>query len=101
MTDLPNTGPLAKFIWGEDRLQRRLDILEALTDHPTFRRTNLHGLARKDYWAYKVQQSKELIDIWFAKDWNRDHFLEAVRMVGDVPAFTQFRSRLPQLCQQP
>lgn len=90
---LPETGPLAKFIWGEERLKRRGEILQALANHPTFRRdVNLYALSRKDYFAFRTQQAKELIDIWFAKDWTKEHFLDAGSMIGDIPSHGQFRS---------
>ena len=91
---LPNCGPLAAFIWREERLRRRCEILEGLSTHPSFRlNVNLDGISRKDYFAFKVQQARELIHIWFQRKWSREHFLEAGRMVGDLPCYGQFRSK--------
>jgi hypothetical protein len=90
----PSATPLSNFIWGEERLRRRVEILETLQTNPIFSKdVNVRGLSRKDVWAFRVQQAKELIDVWFQKGWSRQHFLEAGRMIADhMPCYGQFRS---------
>jgi hypothetical protein len=91
---VPSTTPLSRFIWGEDRLRRRCEILETIQTNPVFSRdVNLRALSRKDIWAFRVQQAKELVDVWFQKGWSRQHFLEAGRIIADhLPCYGQFRS---------
>lgn len=89
----PSTFPLARFLWGEEKLKRRCELLKELTQHPIFNsNTNLAGLSRKDSWAYRVQQAQALIDLWLKKGWSREHFLDANRMIGGMPCGPQFRS---------
>ncbi|PGH20094.1 hypothetical protein AJ80_03662 [Polytolypa hystricis UAMH7299] len=88
----PNTSPLAKFIWGPENLQRRCDLLKELPQHAIFKNeVNLAALSRRDHWAYRVQQAQALIGIWLKKGWSRDHFLDANRMIGEMPCSPQFR----------
>ena len=90
----PSTSPLAKFIWGEDFLQRRIEIIKILSENHLFDPTiNTYSLSRKDLWTLRAHQAKELIDLRFKLGWSRTQFLDAIKLVGEaIPAYPQFRS---------
>jgi hypothetical protein len=92
----PSQTALARFLWGEEQLQRRCEILSALSGNPLFsRKINVYALSRRDLWVFRLQQTAELIDLKFKLKWSRQHFLDAVRIAGDVLfAGVNYRSKI-------
>jgi hypothetical protein len=89
----PSTASLAQYIWGEENLQRRIEVLKELEHHPVLSaNVNLAGLSRRDHWAVRAQQAQALVDLYFRKGWSREHFLTSNRILGDLPSAPQFRS---------
>ncbi|OAP58010.1 hypothetical protein AYL99_07100 [Fonsecaea erecta] len=85
MTATPSTTPLANFLWGEERLQRRCEILEAITQNPVFtQQGNPHALSRKDLWALRLKQGVELLELKFKLGWSNQQFVDATKIAGDL-----------------
>ncbi|EXJ63786.1 hypothetical protein A1O7_00121 [Cladophialophora yegresii CBS 114405] len=82
----PSTTPLAKLLWGEERLQRRCEILAAISRNPVFADTqsNPHALSRKDLWTLRLKQGVELLKLKFKLGWSNQHFVDATKIAGDV-----------------
>lgn len=81
----PSTVPLANFIWGEEKLKRRCEILDALSNHPVFTSPrNPHALSRKDLWTLRVKQGVELLALKFRLGWSNQQFVEATKIAGDI-----------------
>lgn len=85
---------LRSFLWTEAKLERRAKLVSILEANPLLSRKNdLSELSRKDFWQFRVRQCRELIRLKFEHGWERQDFLEATMLVGDVlPATFQFRS---------
>ncbi|OAL26512.1 hypothetical protein AYO20_10081 [Fonsecaea nubica] len=84
-TTTPSTSPLSNFLWGEERLKRRCEILAAVTQNPIFTQPrNTHGLSRKDLWTLRLQQSVELLDLKFKLGWSNQQFVDATKIAGDL-----------------
>ncbi|KAJ9608525.1 hypothetical protein H2200_007513 [Cladophialophora chaetospira] len=81
----PSTSPLAKFIWGEERLQRRIEILDAISNNPVFTDPcNPYALSRKDLWTLRCKQGVALIELKFKLGWSNQKFIEATNIAGDI-----------------
>lgn len=88
---------LAKFIWGGDRLDRRHEILKALSQFPlTTKCSNPYALSRRDLWALRIQQGVELLELKMKLGWTSQHFLDALKIAcPDVASLgVNYRSRL-------
>ncbi|KAF2095533.1 acyl-CoA oxidase [Rhizodiscina lignyota] len=95
--------PLSTFLWGgKDRIQRRKQVVKALTSNPIFSNYPPPGsLARKESWTKAVHQAKELIAISFREKWTHEQFRDAVRMFdGMLPVQPQYRIFLSNLERQ-
>ena len=91
---------LEKFVWGRERLKRRRELRKTLLQSPGLIRLfspsqNVHSLSRRDYWALRVRQDVELLDLKFKYGWSREHFLEAIRFLRqDISSIgVHFRSQ--------
>ncbi|KIW25048.1 uncharacterized protein PV07_10721 [Cladophialophora immunda] len=83
-TATPSTSPLANFIWGEQRLQRRCEILAAVAQNPVFTQPpNPHALSRKDLWALRLKQGVELLELKFKLGWSNQQFVDATKITAD------------------
>lgn len=81
----PTTTALSKFVWGDDRLQRRCEILDAMSGNPIFVKTqNPYELSRKQLWKLRVQQGIELLSLKFKLGWSNQQYVEATKIAGDV-----------------
>ena len=84
-SSIPSTSPLATFIWGEQRLQRRCEILAAISNNPVFADPqNPHALSRKDLWTLRLNQGVELLKLKFTLGWSNQTFVDATKIAGDV-----------------
>jgi hypothetical protein len=71
----------AAFVWGVDELNRRREILEALTRYPlktTCR--NPYKLSRKELWTLRIEQNLELLELKMRLGWSAQHYLDALRI---------------------
>ncbi|KIW96393.1 uncharacterized protein Z519_03462 [Cladophialophora bantiana CBS 173.52] len=85
MTTTPSTTALANFIWGDERLKRRCDILAAISSNPVFTQTpNPHALSRKDLWTLRLKQGVELLELKFKLGWSNQQFVDATKIAGDI-----------------
>ncbi|GES66337.1 hypothetical protein ATEIFO6365_0013030500 [Aspergillus terreus] len=73
---------LASYIWGEAELDRRQEILKALSQFPikTVCR-NPYRLSRKELWTVRIQQNIELLELKMRLGWTAQHYLDALRIV--------------------
>ncbi|KIY00219.1 uncharacterized protein Z520_03904 [Fonsecaea multimorphosa CBS 102226] len=84
-TTPPSTTPLANFLWGEERLRRRCEILAAVTKNPVFTQPkNPHALSRRDLWVLRLQQGVELLELKFRLGWSNQQFVDATKIAGDL-----------------
>jgi hypothetical protein len=100
LSQIPVTA-LAKFVWGEERLQRRCEILDAVTQSPILTQAkNPYALSRREYWTLRIQQTTELLTLKFRLGWSRQHFLDATRIIGgDVSTLgVNYRSTWCKIC---
>ncbi|OCT53160.1 putative peroxisomal acyl-coenzyme A oxidase 1.2 [Cladophialophora carrionii] len=83
----PSTTPLAKLLWGEERLRRRCEILAAISTNPVFAtdgRCNPHALSRKELWTLRLKQGVELLALKFKLGWSNQQFVDATKIAGDI-----------------
>lgn len=79
----PPATALARLVWGEERLQRRCEILDAVAQSPILTQSKTpHALSRREHWTLRIQQSIELLTLKFRMGWSRQHFLDATRIIG-------------------
>lgn len=91
-----NRLSLAKYIWGEDELKRRHEIIRALSEFPIKTKCHdIYELSRRDLWIFRVQQSVEILELKLKLGWTNQHFLDALRIISpDVsPLGVNYRSR--------
>ncbi len=95
----PSTTPLAIFLWGEEKLKRRCEILDAISDHPIFTTGdpgthNAPALSRKDLWTLRARQGVELLALKFKLGWSSQQFVGATKIAGDILSFgVNYRSQ--------
>jgi hypothetical protein len=97
---LPSTSPLAKLLWGEERLQRRCEILATLSTNPVFADPgcNPHALSRKELWTLRLKQGVELLALKFKLGWSNQQFVDATKIAGDILSLgVNYRSELASL----
>lgn len=85
---------LSEFLWGKDELNRRREIIQALSQHPlktTCRNPN--ALSRAELWAFRFQQNAELLELKQRLAWTVQHYLDALRMVSPDVAATSVNYR--------
>lgn len=87
---------LASYIWGEAELNRRQEILKALSQFPI--KTvclNPYRLSRKELWTVRIQQNIELLELKMRLGWTAQHYLDALRIVcPDVASLSaNYRSK--------
>lgn len=95
--------PLSTFLWGsKDRIQKRKQVVKALTSNPIFSNHPPAGsLSRKESWTKALHQSRELIKINFRENWTQEQFRDAIRMFdGMLPVQPQYRIFLTNLVRQ-
>lgn len=90
----PSTSHLARFIWGEERLQRRVEVLNAISNNPIFTNPrNPYALSRKDLWTTRLKQGVALLELKFKLGWSSQTFVDATKIAGDVLSLgVNFRS---------